>query len=77
MEAYILALPENTSHQDHPPLYFRQHGFCKLSDGRYVFVCGDEVLGLPPEQMFAIAPQVARAHLAYDKNLPLDQARGS
>lgn len=56
------------------PLYFRQHGFNQLKDGRHVFVAGDEVLVLPEEETWAISPNIARAHLAYDKNLSCEEA---
>lgn len=45
-----------------------------MADGRYVYVAGDEVLGLPDGQEYVIAPEVSRAHLAYDENLSVDQA---
>ena len=73
IEAYILELQKES--QPRPtPLYFRQHGVCRLANGEYVFVAGDEVLGPPPEQKWAISLAVSRAHLAYSKELSCAQA---
>lgn len=74
IEAYLLELrPKPSRYSGLPPLYFRQHGFHKLANGDYVFVSGDEVLGLS-DRRFAIARKVARAHLAYDKEMHARQA---
>lgn len=74
IEAYILELPEAAGRPESPPLCFRQNGFHKLTDGSYVFVAGDEVLGLPQHRERTIAADVARAHLAWDPSLTSSQA---
>lgn len=72
IEAYMAEFVENI--QPHPPLYFRQRGFCRLLDGHRVFVAGDEVLGLSEEEKWAISPDIARAHLAYSEGLSCEEA---
>lgn len=73
IEAYMLEFVELRRYTP-LPLYFRQHGFCRLPDGCHVFVAGDEVLGLSGERIWAISPDVARAHLAYDAGLSCVEA---
>lgn len=50
-------------------LYFDAHGLHRLSDGRWVFVCGNEVIGLDENASFIIAPPVAQSHLIWDCTL--------
>lgn len=75
IEAHIMELPSEIDVPSlRPPIYFSQHGFFKLVDGNWVFVAGDEVLGLSQDQKAAIAPAVARAHLACDAMASESQA---
>ena len=51
-----------------PCPYFARHGPIRLN-GKWVYVCGDEVIGLPPNAEYKIAPDVATKHLTYDPSL--------
>lgn len=75
IEAYILEMqPTASEDADARPLYFCRNGFHKLKCGVNVFVAGDEVLGLPEGRKWAISPEVARAHLAWDETITEIQA---
>lgn len=75
IEAHILELqPEADDPSEDPPLFFGQHGFCRLPDSKWVFVSGDEVLGISEHQKRTIAPETARAHLTYSPEMSKMQA---
>lgn len=69
---YCLEKPHDS--ESSLPLYFQQHGLCRLPSGRWLYVAGDTVLGLPPGVDYIIAPEVKQSHLARDPHLATDEA---
>lgn len=52
-------------------LFFQQLGLHNLYDGRWVYVCGDTILGLNETDSFAISKNVAKAHLVWNPQVPM------
>lgn len=78
IEAYILDLAAKQSGANATPnaLIFRKHGLHRLAGGQWVYICGDMVLGTPQGVTCEIAADVARAHLAWDPEMPAADAAG-
>lgn len=70
--SYCLGNPKNSTAA--MPLYFQQHGLCRLSNGCWLYVAGDTVLGMPPDTDYVIAQNVRQAHLARDPALSTSEA---
>ena len=70
--SYCLENPKNR--KDATRLYFQQHGLCHLSNGCWLYVAGDTVLGMPPDTDYVIAQNVRQAHLARDPALSTSEA---
>lgn len=49
--------------------YFTRYGPVCLNGEQWVYVCGDEVIGLPPGVNYRITSDVAAKHLVYDPTL--------
>lgn len=69
LDAHLISLVEKSSTEP-KTLYFREHGLCQLEGGHWAYVCGDTVLGMPDSLKYQVADKVARAHLAWDPELP-------
>ena len=70
IDAYLIACGEGIRNES-SPIYLRQHGLCRLTSGRWIYVAGDDVLGMPDGLRCEIAETVSRAHLAWDSALPV------
>ena len=65
IDAYIIALGENEARASRP-LYLHQHGLCRLGNGRWIYVAGDEVLGMPDGMEYELSKSMLQVHLAWD-----------
>lgn len=74
LDAYLIQACRQAQTTGPVGLYFREHGLCRLSSGQWVFVCGDQVLGLPEGTRCQVSLQAACARLAWDPHLDPVQA---
>ena len=65
IDAYIIALGEKGA-QISRPIYLYQHGLCRLGNGSWIYVAGDEVLGMPDGMEYEFSKALLRVHLAWD-----------
>lgn len=56
--------------------YIQASGLYQMSDGHWIYACGDEVLGADADEVFHFAPDVAETRLVCDPDLNLRQALG-
>lgn len=51
--------------------YIQAPGLYQMSDGHWIYACGDEVLGATADEVFHFAPDVAETRLVWDPDLNL------
>lgn len=66
LDAYLIQLGVEAGRAGPKTLFFKDHGLYHLPDSRWVYVCGDEVLGLAEDTQYQISHRIARAHLVWD-----------
>lgn len=64
IDAYIIELGEKGAGSSRP-LYLHQHGLCRLRTGTWIYIAGDEVLGMPDGTEYEISRSMLQTHLAW------------
>ena len=74
IDAYIMSDIRSSTPTDWPSLYFREQGLHHLSDGTWIAVCGDRLIGDCGSFSAALHPSLNALHLATDESLSATEA---